>query len=220
MRVLWSDGEIEVLEKRSGVTMEEVYKEVGKGIGDIKKERDIEFVRRSGVAHRLDKETSGCLLVGKNAKVLEYLMNQFRERKVKKEYLALVHGRMEPKEGEVCLPLRRSKSSRLKREVGYDGKMAQTSWRVEQYYSNYSLVRLWPLTGRMHQIRVHLAHLGYPIFADSKYLNSRQMEVDREKLKRHFLHAQVIGFFDMKGEWIRVVADLDKELREVLSMLE
>jgi 23S rRNA pseudouridine1911/1915/1917 synthase len=224
MKVLWTDGKMGVFEKEAGMDMTDVYEDVRMGL-DLKKysgesQNDLEFCRRSGVAHRLDKETSGCLLVGSDPKVLSFLMDQFREKKIKKEYVALVHGRMEPASGVVRLPLRRSRSNRLKREVGYDGKVAETTWRVEKYFRDYSLVRLWPLTGRMHQIRVHLSHLGYPIFGDLKYLSKGLLMEDRLRLDRHFLHAEKIEFFDLSGRKVEVESELPADAVRLLSMLE
>lgn len=223
MRRLWTDGKIVVYEKVAGVSMSEIYKEIEfekENVYYRDSEEMVEFFQRRGIAHRLDKETSGCLLAANDPKTLKFLMDQFRRRLIKKEYVALVHGRLEPGEGEVRLPLRRSKSERLKREVGYDGKMAQTSWKVERYFKNYSLVRLWPLTGRMHQIRVHLSHLGHPLFGESKYQSQSRAGEDRKMLNHHFLHAEKIGFSDLSGKWITVVCDLQEDMVALLSMLE
>jgi len=178
------------------------------------------FVQRSGVAHRLDKETSGCLLIAKNPAALSSLLRQFHDRETKKEYLALVHGYMAPEEGTIRLPLSRSRFDREKWEIKYSGKMAETTWRVEKYFRDTTLVRLFPKTGRTHQIRVHLAHLGFPIFSDEKYLTKSKVAADREKLPFHFLHAQKIGFRDMNYAWQTVEAPLPPEATKLLSWME
>lgn len=178
------------------------------------------FTRRSGVAHRLDKETSGCLLIAKNPFALRSLLRQFHDRETKKEYLALVHGHLTPALGTTRLPLGRSRYDREKWEIKYSGKMAETTWRVEKYFSGTTLVRLYPKTGRTHQIRVHLAHLGYPIFSDEKYLTKSLVRGDRQELPFHFLHAQKIGFRDMAGEWQTVEAPLPEEAAKLLLLME
>src|SRR5688572_17493706 len=105
--------------------MEAEFKDCFK-VGDG--EEEVIFKERSGIAHRLDKETSGALLIAKNPKALSELMRQFKQREVKKEYLALVHGKVEPKMGVVRLPLRRNRKDRKKWQVGIEGKVAETSW--------------------------------------------------------------------------------------------
>jgi len=184
-----------------------------------KETRDDEevFSKRSGVAHRLDKETSGCLLIAKNPTALKSLLRQFRDREIKKEYLALVHGRMTPASGTIRLPLSRSRYDREKWEIRYSGKMAETTWLVEKYFSETTLVRLFPMTGRTHQIRVHLAHLGFPIFSDEKYLTRSLLAGDRARLARHFLHAETIVFKSLGGLAIKVSAELGGDLEKVLE---
>lgn len=193
------------------------------------------FNHRLGVAHRLDKETSGCLIIAKDYQALRMIMDQFRSRRVEKEYLALVHGLVDPKEGVIKLPIKRSKHDRKRQEIRFDGKKAETKWSVEAEFSgaaltnwtgflpwgnSLSLVRLKPKTGRMHQIRVHLAHLGHPIFSDDKYLSDKQKEEDRKVLSHHFLHAEKIRFLDESGKNIEVVSRLNSDEEKLLLMLE
>ena len=175
---------------------------------------------RGGLAHRLDKETSGCLLVAKNEKSLKELMRQFRAREVKKSYLALVHGWLEPAEGVIRLPIARDVLSRERRKVNYEGKQAETKWQVIKLLTResdrYSLVRLWPKTGRTHQIRVHMKHLKHPLFADLMYLG-KKMRGDREILSRHFLHAESIEFnHPRSGDRVVVKSVLPADLKKVL----
>ena len=175
---------------------------------------------RGGLAHRLDKETSGCLLVAKNEESLIELMRQFKSRETKKSYLALVHGWLEPGEGVIRLPIARDVLSREKRKVNYEGKQAETRWQVLKLLTKgvgqYSLVRLWPKTGRTHQIRVHMKHLKHPLFADLMYLGKRAKE-DRKALSRHFLHAETIEFNHPKsGKRMMVKAVLPVDLKGLL----
>lgn len=193
------------------------------------KEQNIKVFReRSGVCHRLDKETSGCLLIAKNPEALSYYLKLFKERKIKKIYTALVHGRVEPNEGEVVLPLKRSVFDREKWQVHYEGKRAVTGWSVNKrfrydnttHFKNaLTLLSLNLKTGRTHQIRVHLSFLGWPIFSDEKYLNKDILKMDREKLSHHFLHAGSIAFKAYKGERIRVECDLPTDCQVLLESL-
>lgn len=187
------------------------------------------FIKRSGVCHRLDKETSGCLLLAKNPRTLVYFLDLFKRRKVKKRYLALVHGRVEPRFGEVVLPMRRSPFLREKWQVRYDGKRAVSSWLVEKYYDfltknsrwkdTLSLLSVGLKTGRTHQIRVHFSFLGWPLFSDEKYLQKEQSDIDRKMLNRHFLHAMELSFIDNLGNDLTIKSELPDDFKNLLSGL-
>lgn len=226
MEIVWEDENIVAVNKPAGVvtnkiggvSAETVQSWVKKNVKLSDLEDELMGVR-GGLAHRLDKETSGVLLVAKNLVTLKELMRQFKKRLVRKEYLALVHGRLEPKNGVVRLPIRRSSRNRQMQEVHFDGKQSETEWEVEKYFDKLSLVRVMPHTGRMHQIRVHLSHLGHPIFADEKYLSKKRRLDDRKMLNHHFLHAVKISFFDMKGVWREVEVGLPRENRKVIDIL-
>lgn len=175
------------------------------------------FRQRSGFCHRLDKETSGCLVVAKNPDALKYYLKLFKKRELVKEYVALVHGRVEPDEGTVILPMKRSVLNRQKWQVHYEGKRAETSWKVigrfpyensEHWKNSLTFLKLNLKTGRTHQIRVHLSFLGWPIFSDEKYLNKELSERDRKFLSHHFLHAQSISFKTISGKQIKIEAPL------------
>jgi 23S rRNA pseudouridine1911/1915/1917 synthase len=186
------------------------------------------FRQRSGFCHRLDKETSGCLVIAKNPDALRYYLKLFKDRKLTKEYVALVHGRVEPNEGTVILPLKRSLFDREKWQVHYEGKRAETTWKVirrykyhfsERWKNTLSYLSLNLKTGRTHQIRVHLSFLGWPIFADEKYLNNECAKKDRQYLSHHFLHASKISLLNYKGESIVVEAPLPVDCQELLKEL-
>jgi len=186
------------------------------------------FTQRSGICHRLDKETSGCLMIAKNQAALIHYLAQFKERKIKKVYQALVHGRVEPKEGEVRLPLKRSMFDREKWQVHYEGKGAITEWSVKERYlfdntphfkNSLTLLKLNLKTGRTHQIRVHLSFLGWPIFADDKYLNKEISKRDRELLNHHFLHAGYLEFTNFSGQRVSVEAPLPEDCTNLLTRL-
>ncbi len=153
---------------------------------------------RSGIVHRLDKETSGVLLVAKTRQAFTNLQQQFKSRKIKKTYIALVHGKIEPKGGIISVPLGRLPWNRKRFGVLPGGRKAETSYRVIKYYkcqeSFFSLLKLFPKTGRTHQIRVHLKYLGHPIVGDEFYAGRKTARLDREWCPRLFLHASQISF--------------------------
>lgn len=195
------------------------------------------FLSRSGIAHRLDKETSGVMLIGKTPEALAEFMRQFKERETHKEYLALVHGLVEPKETTINLPIKRSIENRHKFHIDVDGKPAVTRYLVEKlfpyselrlttdesrnYQDGFSLVRLFPKTGRTHQIRVHMTHIGYPLVGDELYGGRKRVERDRVWCPRHFLHAAAIEFkHPVSGEVMKVEAPLPEDLQLALKAIK
>lgn len=177
--------------------------------------------KRPGIVHRLDKETSGLIIVAKNDATLRGLQGQFRRRTVKKVYLALVEGHINPAQALIDAPIGRDTQQRKRMAVIRPGtsaqsRPAQTSYQVKHYYDNFSLVECSPLTGRTHQIRVHLAFAGYPIVGDTVY-GRRKPTIP---LKRHFLHAAELTFKrPADGVEMRLAAELPEELERVLGRL-
>lgn len=235
--VLYEDKDTLVINKPYGLVVNraESVKEptvqdwIEDRLGDeLKQYKDKTFRQRSGFCHRLDKETSGCLVIAKNPKALKYYLKLFKERKLTKEYVALVHGRVEPKEGTVVLPIKRSLFDREKWQVHYEGKRAVTEWKVLERYryedsphwkNSLTYLRLNLKTGRTHQIRVHMSFLGWPLFADEKYLNKELAQRDRQYLKHHFLHAQKISFVNFSDVAIEVEAPLSDDCAVLLKSL-
>ncbi len=149
-------------------------------------------VERPGIVHRLDKDTSGLIVVAKTDQALASLQNQFQERTIKKVYLALVKGQLKPAKGVVRLPIARHLKDRKKMATGTgdEGRAAETAYEVVLHMDGYDLVRLFPKTGRTHQIRVHLASLGHPILSDTLYggrSRGREPALDRQALHAHRL---------------------------------
>jgi 23S rRNA pseudouridine1911/1915/1917 synthase len=145
--------------------------------------------QRPGVVHRLDKETSGVMVLAKNDKSHLKLIEQFANRQVKKEYLAIVWGSLQKERLVIDLPISRDKKNRLKMRVGFlHAKNAYTQVEVKKKLKGAALLLLKPLTGRMHQIRVHLKFIGFPIVGDKKY-------GIRDDYSQLFLHAHELGFF-------------------------
>lgn len=186
-----------------------------------------EFMNRGGIVHRLDKQTSGVIIIALNEKSFVFLQNQFKSRQVKKEYIALCHGQMVG-EGEVNVPVGRLPWNRMRFGVIPHGKEAFTRFSLLNIYylkegKEYlplSLVRAYPTTGRTHQIRVHLQYINHPIFSDPLYGGRKRYSKDRRYLDRHFLHAAKITFISpTTNEQVTFEAPLGDELSEFLSTL-
>lgn len=161
------------------------------------------FFQRSGIVHRLDKETSGVLIVAKTPEAFESLQKQFKERSIKKTYIALVHGLLKPDTGEINVPVGRLPWNRKRFGVIAEGRESITRYKVVANYTlsplPFTLLELYPATGRTHQIRVHLKYLGFPIVSDNLYGGRKQARSDRKLLPRLFLHAKSISFTHPKS---------------------
>lgn len=179
---------------------------------------------RHGIVHRLDKDTSGCLIVAKNQKSFVLLQNQFKERKVHKTYVALAHGKLKETKGDILASVGRLPWRRDRFGVLSGGRDAKTSYKlIKQYQKDgqiYSYVELAPLTGRTHQIRIHLKYLGNPIVSDAFYAGRKTARKDKLWCPRLFLHAARIAFNDpVTGKKVRVESPLAEDLKQVLQQL-
>jgi 23S rRNA-/tRNA-specific pseudouridylate synthase len=188
---------------------------------------------RPGIVHRLDKETSGLMVVAKNAEVQAGLARQFAERTVKREYWAVVWGKVEKDEGEIEGNIARDTRDRKKFAVSRrDGKYALTRYRVVEHYEFATLLALRLSTGRTHQIRVHCAHIRHPLFGDPTYggrhmvhgstaARHKQHVVNLLKIiTRQALHAKTLGFtHPVTGEWLEFDSELPEDMKELLSKL-
>jgi 23S rRNA pseudouridine1911/1915/1917 synthase len=171
---------------------------------------------RAGIVHRLDKDTSGLIVVAKNQAIRQALQAQFKARKVGKVYLALVEGHPQPEQGLIEAAIGRDPNHRKRMAVLPGGRDAITAYQVLEYLARHSLVRVEPQTGRTHQIRVHMAFIHHPIVGDRVYGYRKQ----RLPLKRHFLHAQQIRFrHPQRGQTVEFHADLPLELATLLAQL-
>jgi 23S rRNA pseudouridine1911/1915/1917 synthase len=148
---------------------------------------------RPGIVHRLDKDTSGVLIIAKDAATLADLGAQFRKREVQKQYLAFVWGRLRSQRGTIAQPIGRNPVHRMRMAVRRGGREALTDFEVLERFDELTLVRLFPKTGRTHQIRVHLAAVGHPIVGDTVYGGARNRG-GRVLLQRQALHAERIAF--------------------------
>ncbi len=233
--VLFKDDDILVLNKPAGMIvnnadtsreaytlqdfLEENFPLKGKGEND--------FYNRAGIVHRLDKETSGVIVVARNEESFGNLQSQFKQKKVKKVYIALCHGKI-VEEGEINVPIGRLPWNRMRFGVFPKGRESYTKFKVisykkfndGKYEELLSLVEVHPQTGRTHQIRVHFQYVNHPLFADELYAGRKTKLRDRKFLKRHFLHASKITFFHpATQEPITFEAPLSPDLVELLGKL-
>ncbi len=224
--IRYEDGDMIVVNKAAGMV---VHPAVGHESGTLVNAilahcADIEGIggeRRPGIVHRLDKETSGLIVVAKNERALRQLQNQFRRRTVHKQYLALVEGQIQPAEALIDAPIGRDPRQRKRMAVipphsSATARAAQTEYRAQQYFDAHTLVACRPRTGRTHQIRVHMAYVGYPLVGDKVYGRRRQTL----PIKRHFLHAAELGLKrPSDGQAIRLQAELPEDLQQIVAML-
>lgn len=227
-RVVFEDKDILVLDKPAGIVVNRTKTTRRETIQDwveeyfkVGKVEEIERVERSGVVHRLDKETSGLLLVAKNPRSFENLQRQFKERRVEKRYLALVHGKVEPDQGIIRASISRSPFDRKKFGVFLGGREAETNYRTVTVGKRdgkwVTLLELGPKTGRTHQIRVHLQHIGYPVVADQVYAGRKRSRDDRHWCLRQFLHASHLALSHPRtGKKIKFNSLLPGDLKKAL----
>ena len=176
---------------------------------------DISDSLRPGVVHRLDKDTSGVMLVAKNRTAQLNLSDQFKAHSVVKAYLVLVKGQLTPEQGVIEAPMGRDPRNRKRMAVVANGREARTEYRVIKYIGNYTLLEVMPATGRTHQIRVHLSAIGYPVVGDKVY------GVKSPYLSRQFMHASRLGFkHPSTGEYVEFTSELPQDLEPALKDIE
>ena len=172
---------------------------------------------RPGIVHRIDKDTSGIIIVAKNDKAHLNISEQIKEHKTTKTYLALVRGRVKENEATIDMPIGRSKKDRKKMAVDKDGKKAVTHFKVLKRYSDCTLLEVVIETGRTHQIRVHLSEIGYPIIGDYTYSNGK----NRFDVEGQMLHAYKIKFkHPTTNEEVEYTAELPKYFKDILEKLD
>jgi 23S rRNA pseudouridine1911/1915/1917 synthase len=203
MKTIYEDQDLLVIDKPAGVNSDDFQKR----------------------AHRLDKDTSGILLIAKNDEILEFLQKQFKERNVVKKYLALVVGKLENTEGEIESLIGRSPADRKKQKVYLEGepnsqgkREAVTKYKVLQRLKDYDFIEVEPKTGRKHQIRTHFSYLGHPIAGDKMYGFKGQLLP--KGLKRHFLHAVYLKIKLPNGREIEFKSELPDDLKTILNNLQ
>ena len=222
--IIYQDNDLIVVDKPAGLT---VHPSPGHPSGTLVNALlaacpDLQGVSgslRPGIVHRLDKDTSGLLVVAKNDRAMRSLQAQLKAREVHKTYLALVHGVPKPPEGQIEAPIGRSTRNRKKMAVVEGGRDSTTRYRVREVIEgspakDFALLEVEPVTGRTHQIRVHLAAIGYPIVGDSVYGRASPV------LGRQFLHAWKLGFrMPLSGREIEFESPLPVDLRMALEAI-
>lgn len=179
---------------------------------------------RPGIVHRLDKETSGLMVVARDQKTFQFLKEQFQKRSVGKKYIVLVQGTMPRRDrGTIDLPIRRSlgggKQVAEKKGAGSaSARPALTEFRIIKRYKNKTLLEVCPKTGRMHQIRVHFAAIGHPVVGDKLY-GVKSGKIPKLFMPRHFLHASELSFLAMDGRKIEINSPLPPDLADFLAGL-
>lgn len=220
--ILFEDNDLIVLNKPSGMA---VHGGSGLKFGVIEALRALRpLAKHLELVHRLDRDTSGCLLIAKKRSVLTHLHAQLRDKTVEKKYVALVAGDWDSKVRKVTDALNKNtllSGERVVRVDEVNGKASETRFRILQRYQEGTLVEAFPVTGRTHQIRVHTACNGHPIACDDKYGdNDFTSQMQKLGLNRLFLHAKILSFIHPNTQTtLRVEAPLEQSLEQVLSRL-
>ena len=172
---------------------------------------------RPGIVHRLDKDTSGLLIVAKNDEAHIKMSKQIQDRKVEKRYIALVRGNVPDDEATIDMPIARSKVDRKKMAVDKNGKEAVTHFKVLKRYGNYTLLEIKIDTGRTHQIRVHMSYIGYPVVGDSVYSSGK----NEFGVEGQMLHARYLKFkHPITGKELNLEAPLPEYFEKIIKQLE
>lgn len=246
--ILYEDHEIVVIDKPSGVICNRAETVTSETIQDwmhpkidfevttrVDAEAKEYFIQRDGLVHRLDKETSGVMVLAKTAESFVELLREFKEREVQKTYLALTHGIWESKSGEISMPIGRRRDNRQLMGVREDGRESVTVYHVvDEYkvwkfpkelkvddrgYGGFSLVSFMPKTGRTHQIRVHAKQVGHPLVGDVDYAGRKRSREDRKWAPRVMLQAQKLEFNHPKTKERMMFESKNPEFRQILAKL-
>ncbi len=223
--VLYEDDDLLVIDKPAGLAVHPAPGHPGHTLVNgilayLSVPPDTGDALRPGIVHRLDKDTSGVMLVAKNRPAHASLSRQFKSREVSKVYLALVRGRLSPERGVIEAAIGRDPRNRKRMAVVADdrGRAAKTRYRVIRYAGNHSLLEIMTETGRTHQIRVHLAAIGHPVVGDATY--GPKPTASSAPAPRQFLHARRLGFrLPSSGEYVEFESDLPADLARVLAGL-
>lgn len=195
--------------------------------GSVTRDVKAEFAQRAGIVHRIDKETSGCLIIAKTPEVFEELQRQFKEREIHKTYVALVHGSLVPEAGEVRAPVGRLPWNKEHFGIVPGGKEAVTRYKVvssieyrvsSKSTEKISFVELYPETGRTHQIRVHMKYINHPLVGDYLYAGRKTAKKDRVWAPRVMLHAKHVEFMHpVTGQKVAIDAPIPQDMNRIIK---
>jgi 23S rRNA pseudouridine1911/1915/1917 synthase len=217
--VIFEDGDILVVDKPAGLTVHPAPGQpehtLVNAILNHCPDIAIGGSLRPGIVHRLDKDTSGLMVVAKNDAAHRELSNQMRSRKVVKRYTVLVHGHLTPEEGVIEAPIGRDPADRKKMAVLADGRASHTRYKMLKYTGEYTLLEVTLETGRTHQIRVHLSAIGFPVVGDRVYGSGPSIA------ERQFVHACYLGFKSpSNGQDVEFKSELPEDLKKVLEEID
>jgi len=238
IEILWQDPNLVAIFKPAGLASIPGRGEKNSAFTELAKQLDLphrgEIDPRLRLVHRIDKDTSGLLLFAKNRDAQRHISHQFQNNQVNKEYLALVAGRAESDEGEINSPIARHPTKPTLMAISKHGRPARTLWRVEERLGDYTLLRVFPKTGKTHQIRVHLKSIGFPLAIDLLYNPAAPPSIMLSSFKRKYqpgaqperpliarltLHAEKLAFQNLDGSTVELTAPLPKDLRATLTQL-
>ena len=217
LNIIYEDDDLLVVDKPAGLTVHPApghpdHTLVNAILSHVPELAEVSTSMRPGIVHRLDKDTSGLMLVAKNDKARLELMQQFEARSVVKGYQALVKGHLTPEDGIIEASIGRDPSNRKRMAVVAEGRAARTQYHVIKYMGDYTLLEIKTETGRTHQIRVHLKAIGFPVMGDEIY------GVKAAFLARQFLHACRLGFkLPSTGEYVEFTSELPPDLAQALK---
>ena len=221
LNIVYQDDDVLVINKPKGMVVHPAAGNYSKTlVNGLLYELDdlpeINGVLRPGIVHRIDKDTTGLLMVAKSEEAMRSLTEQLKEHSCKREYVALVYGEFAEQKGRINVPIARSKLDRKKMAVDKDGKEAITNFEVLKRYRGFTLIKCVLETGRTHQIRVHMEYIEHPLVGDKVY-GRRKVIGDQGQ----FLHAKTIGFKHPKtGEWCEFTSELPEYFTNFLNTLE
>lgn len=214
--IIYKDKDVIVINKPAGLLSHALSNKNADSVaGAFKSEVDDDDPLRSGIVHRLDKQTSGIMILARNATAKKFLQEQFKARKVKKTYIALVHGHLQNDAARLELPITRSSNNPQKMIISKQGKPAISEYHTIKKYKDYTLISIKIMTGRTHQIRVQMAYIGNPVAGDMLYSNKKSLK----GINRQFLHSSELTIELPSGTIKTFRAPLPDDLEDILKEL-